>query len=85
MNDSDRHDQIEALAELKRLLDDEEGANADDIRDAAIRAVNRFDHSIAVHDDWHAYSRRCSASTTFAAWRRLFLPVPVVVNRDQQR
>ena len=23
MNDSDRHDQIEALAELKRLLDDE--------------------------------------------------------------
>ena len=28
---------------------------------------------------------RCSASTTFAAWRRLFLPVPVVVNRDQQR
>ena len=27
----------------------------------------------------------CSASTTFAAWRRLFLPVPVVVNRDQQR
>ena len=31
------------------------------------------------------FSRRCSASTTFAAWRRLFLPVPVVVNRDQQR
>ena len=28
---------------------------------------------------------KCSASTTFAAWRRLFLPVPVVVNRDQQR
>ena len=27
----------------------------------------------------------CSASTAFAAWRRLFLPVLVVVNRDQQR
>ena len=27
----------------------------------------------------------CSASTTFAAWRRPFLPVPVVVDRDQQR
>ena len=27
----------------------------------------------------------CSASTTFAVWRRLFLPVLVVVNRDQQR
>ena len=61
MNDSDRHDQIEALAELKRLLDNEEGADADDIRDGAIRAVNRFDHSIAVHDDWHAYSRRGSS------------------------
>ena len=61
MNDSDRHDQIEALAELKRLLDDEEGADADDIRDAAIRVVNRFGRSIAVHDYWHAYSRRGSS------------------------
>ncbi len=60
MNDSDRHDQIEALAELKRLLDDE-GADADDIRDAGIRAVNRFDRSIAAHDGWQAYSRRGSA------------------------
>ncbi len=60
MNDSDRHDQIEALAELKRLLDDE-NADADDIRDAAIRAVNRFDRSIAAHDGWQAYSRRGSS------------------------
>ncbi len=27
----------------------------------------------------------CSASTTFAGWRQPFLPVPVVVDRDQQR
>ena len=61
MNDSDRHDQIEALAELKRLLDDKDGADADDIRDAGIRVVNRFGRSIAVHDYWHAYSRRGSS------------------------
>ena len=48
MNDADRHDQIEALTALKDLLDDE-NADADDIRDAAIRAVNRFDASIAAH------------------------------------
>ena len=60
MSDSDRHDQIEALAELKRLLDDE-NADADDIRDAAIRAVNRFDRSIAAHDGWQAYNRRGSS------------------------
>ena len=46
MNDVDRHDQIEALKILKELLDDE-NADASDIRDAAIRAVNRFDASIA--------------------------------------
>ena len=60
MNDSDRHDQIEALAELKRLLDDEE-SDRNDIRDAGIRAVNRFDASIAAHDKWEPYSRRGSS------------------------
>ena len=60
MNDSDRHDQIEALAELERLLDDE-AADAGDIRDAGIRAVNRFDASIAAHGGWQAYSRRGSS------------------------
>ena len=60
MNDADRHDQIETLTELKRVLDDE-GADADDIRDAAIRAVNRFDASIAAHDGWQPYSRRGSS------------------------
>ena len=42
MEDADRHDQIESLATLKRLLDDDKADN-DDIRDAAIRVVNRFD------------------------------------------
>ena len=60
MNDSDRHDQVEALAELKRLLDDE-AADAGDIRDAGIRAVSRFDASIAAHGGWQAYSRRGSS------------------------
>ena len=60
MNDADRHDQIETLTELKRVLDDE-AADADDIRDAAIRAVNRFDASIAAHDGWRPYSRRGSS------------------------
>ena len=48
MNDADRHDQIEALTVLRGLLNDE-NAEASDIRDAAIRAVNRFDASIAAH------------------------------------
>ena len=60
MDDADRHDQIEALTELKRLLDDED-ADRNDIRDAAIRAVNRFDASIAAHDGWRPYSRRGSS------------------------
>ena len=60
MNDADRHDQIETLTELKRVLDNE-AADADDIRDAAIRAVNRFDASIAAHDGWRPYSRRGSS------------------------
>ena len=56
MNDADRHDQIEALTDLKGLLDDEDAAD-DEIRDAAIRAVNRFDASIAAHSGWQTYSR----------------------------
>ena len=60
MNDADRHDQIKSLTELKRVLDDKT-ADADDIRDAAIRAVNRFDASIAAHDRWQPYSRRGSS------------------------
>ena len=60
MNDPDRHDQIESLTELKRVLDDET-ADADDIRDAEIRAVNRFDASITAHDRWRPYSRRGSS------------------------
>ena len=60
MNDADRHDQIEGLTILKRLLDDE-NADADDIRDAAIRAVNRFDLSIAAHGGWRPYNRRGSS------------------------
>lgn len=60
MNDADRHDQIEALTDLKGLLDDEDAAD-DEIRDAAIRAVNRFDASIAAHSGWQTYSRRGSS------------------------
>ena len=60
MNDADRHDQIEALTALKGLLD-EEHADANEIRDAAIRAVNRFDASIAAHSGWEIYSRRGSS------------------------
>ena len=60
MNDADRHDQIEALTDLKGLLDDDD-ADADEIRDAAIRAVNRFDASIAAHSGWRTYSRRGSS------------------------
>ena len=71
MNDADRHDQIEALTELKRLLDDE-AADAGDIRDAGIRAVNRFDASIAAHGGWQAYSRRGSS-----VQRQLLLPLGV--------
>ena len=41
MSDADRHDQIKALAELKRLLDDE-NADADDIRDACGVAPDRY-------------------------------------------
>ena len=50
----------DALATLKGLLDDD-SADTDDIRDAAIRAVNRFDASIAAHDGWRPYSRRPSS------------------------
>ena len=60
MNDADRHDQIEKLAELKRVLDDQ-GADELDIRDAATRAVNAFDGSIAEHARWRPYSRRGSS------------------------
>ena len=60
MNDADRHDQIEALTALKALLDDE-NADEHDVRDAAIRAVNRFDASIAAHGGWKPYSRRGSS------------------------
>ena len=60
MNDADRHDQIEALTALKGLLDDDD-ADGDEIRDAAIRAVNRFDASIAAHSEWQTYSRRGSS------------------------
>ena len=60
MNDADRHDQIEALSALKGLLDDET-AEDDDIRDAAIRAVNRFDASITAHSGWEIYGRRGSS------------------------
>ena len=42
-------------------------------------AVDEYGHGSADVSDL------CSASTTFAAWRRPFLPVPVVVDRDQQR
>ena len=56
MDDADRHDQIDALTTLKRILDDD--ADDADVRDAAIRAVNRFDASIAAHDDWRPYRRR---------------------------
>ena len=66
MNDADRHDQIEALTALKDLLDDE-NADADDIRDAAIRAVNRFDASIAAHGGWRPYSRRGSSDPKIRA------------------
>ena len=66
MNDADRHDQIEALTALKDLLDDE-NADADDIRDAAIRAINRFDASIAAHGGWRPYSRRGSSDPKIRA------------------
>ena len=46
MDDADRRAQLESLRALKTVLDDE-NADADDIRDAAIRTVNRFDASIA--------------------------------------
>ena len=60
MEDASRHAQIEALAELKKVLDDK-GADELDVRDAAIRAVNRFDASIGAHHMWRPYSRRESA------------------------
>ena len=63
MEDSDRHDQIEALAALKTLLDDTHAEpDPDEIRDAAIRAVNQFDASIAKHDErWSPYARRTAS------------------------
>ena len=57
MNDADRHDQIAALDSLKTLLDDDT-ADASDVRDAAIRAVNSFDMSIRRHHDWRPYTQR---------------------------
>ena len=59
MEDADRYDQIEALSKLKRLLDENEPDDAD-IRDAAIRVINRFDASLTAHKNWHPYSRRCA-------------------------
>ena len=50
MEDADRHDQIESPATLKELLDrvqDDPNIDESDVRDAAIRAVNAFDESIA--------------------------------------
>ena len=64
--DADRHDQIDALATLKRLLDDDT-ADHDDIRDAAVQAVNQFDSSIAAHDGWRPYSRRGSSDPSIRA------------------
>ena len=58
MEDADRHDQIEALSTLKELLDkvqDDPDITESDLRDAAIRAVNAFDTSIATHDSWRRY------------------------------
>ena len=58
MEDADRHDQIEALSTLKELLDkvqDDPDITESDVRDAAIRAVNAFDTSIARHDSWRRY------------------------------
>ena len=58
MEDADRHDQIEALSTLKELLDkvqDNPDITESDVRDAAIRAVNTFDASIAKHDSWRRY------------------------------
>ena len=52
---------IDALATLKRLLDDDTADN-DDIRDEAVRAVNRFDASIAAHQSWRPYSRAGSSN-----------------------
>ena len=66
MNDADRHDQIEALTALKSVLDDE-NADVYDVRDAAIRAVNRFDASIAAHGGWKPYSRRGSSDPEIRA------------------
>ena len=66
INDADRHDQIEALRTLKTLLDDDNG-DVHDIRDAAIRAVNRFDSSIAAHGRWKPYSRRGSSDPEIRA------------------
>ena len=59
MEDADRHDQIESLTTLKWLLDDGK-ADENEIRDAAIRVVNRFDTSIDAHGNWKPYSRRGS-------------------------
>ena len=58
MEHADRHDQIESLATLKELLDrvqDDPNVHETDVRDAAIRAVNAFDTSIAQHDSWRPY------------------------------
>ena len=66
MDDADRYDQIEGLARLKRLLDDDD-ADESDVRDAAIRTVNHFDASIAAHDDWRPYSRRAASSLSVRA------------------
>ena len=61
MEDADRHDQIESLATLKELLDrvqDDPDIDDSDVRDAAIRAVNAFDESIARHDSWRPHHGR---------------------------
>ena len=57
-------------------------------------ALGRYEVTVGEYRAFAAARRRgrrmyqpagCSASTAFAAWRRPFLPVPVVVDRDQQR
>ena len=58
---ADRHDRIDAYATLKTLLDDD-AATTDEIRDAATRAVNRFEASIEAHGHWRPYGRRGSSN-----------------------
>ena len=66
LEDPDGHHQIEALATLKRVVDDDV-VDHDDVRDAAVRAVNRFDSNIAAHDGWRPYSRRGSSDPSIRA------------------